>query len=69
MPKIGEAAKRLPTTYRDAHPGIRWSAMTGTRDILAHGYDSVDIHRLWLAIPDSLIPLLADLERLRAEAE
>ncbi len=36
---LGEAAKRLSDSYRDAHPSAPWKAMTGMRDRIIHGYD------------------------------
>lgn len=53
---IGEATKRLSTTFREAHPKIPWRSMAGMRDILIHAYDHVDLGEVWntatLAIPD-----------------
>ena len=53
---IGEATKRLSTTFRNAHPEIPWRSMAGMRDILIHAYDHVDLTEVWntatLAIPD-----------------
>lgn len=46
---IGEAIKRLPDEYRGAHPEIPWRLMAGFRDVLIHGYEGVDLGRVWLA--------------------
>jgi len=44
---IGEAAKNLPTPFRDAHPEVPWKAMAGMRDRLIHAYFSVDWEIVW----------------------
>ena len=44
---IGEAAKRVPEEYRAAHPSIPWQLMAGFRDVLIHGYEGVDLSRVW----------------------
>jgi uncharacterized protein with HEPN domain len=31
---IGEAAKKVPEDFREAHPDIEWRAMAGMRDRL-----------------------------------
>jgi len=53
---IGEATKRLSTTFRNTHPEIPWRSMAGMRDILIHAYDHVDLGQVWhtatLAVPD-----------------
>lgn len=36
---LGEAAKRIPSAYRAAHPKTPWRRMAGTRDTLIHEYD------------------------------
>ncbi len=70
---IGEAAKRIPDAFRAAHPSIPWQLMAGFRDVLIHGYEGVDIHRVWLtatrdlpavrAAIASILPPLDELER------
>lgn len=70
---IGEAVKRLPDEYRTQHPEIPWRLMAGFRDVLIHGYEGVDLKRVWLAatkdlptvaqILSQLLPPLDQLER------
>ncbi len=33
---LGEAAKHVPQTFRDAHPLVPWRKMAGLRDVLVH---------------------------------
>lgn len=44
---VGEATKRLSNELRAANPQIPWQAMAGLRDRLIHGYDEVDLDRVW----------------------
>ncbi|WP_273652654.1 DUF86 domain-containing protein [Cellulomonas fimi] len=39
---IGEAAKNLPASTREAHPAVPWSNVIGMRDFLAHHYHRRD---------------------------
>ena len=64
---IGEAVKRLSAEFRRSHPHIRWTPMAGMRDVLIHGYDTVDLDEVWRtvsvevpALIDKLLPLLPD---------
>ena len=34
---------------RNGHPEIPWRLMAGFRDVLIHGYDGVDLARVWVA--------------------
>jgi uncharacterized protein with HEPN domain len=61
---IGEGARRLSAERRDAHPDVPWSQIVGMRDRLAHGYDQVDLDRLWVVVDQDLPKLIADLERM-----
>lgn len=44
---LGEAVKRLPEDLRARHPEQPWRKIAGTRDYIAHGYDSVDHDVVW----------------------
>jgi uncharacterized protein with HEPN domain len=61
---IGEAASRVSTPFRDAHPEIRWRAATGMRNRLIHGYDRVDLDLLWETVTEDLPPLIAVLGKV-----
>lgn len=70
---IGEAAKRIPGEYRDAHPAIPWRSLAALRDVLIHQYEGVSLTEVWeitqqhppllrLSIA-SLLPPLEQIER------
>lgn len=44
---LGEAVKRLPDDLRSRHSQLPWDTIAGTRDYIAHGYDSVDYDVIW----------------------
>ena len=47
MEVLGEAVKRLPADLRQRHPQLPLDKIAGTRDYIAHGYDSVDYDVIW----------------------
>lgn len=58
---LGEIAKRLPESLRDANPQIDWRKLMNFRDFLAHNYDRVVLYNIWAAVED--------LPNLRAAVE
>jgi uncharacterized protein with HEPN domain len=44
---LGQAVKRLPDELRNRHSQVPWKKIAGTRDYIAHGYDSVDYDVIW----------------------
>ncbi len=44
---IGEAAKKLPSDFKDKHPDVQWKRVAGMRDRLIHGYFGVDYYLAW----------------------
>ena len=61
---MGEAAKRVPETFKQENMQIPWSLMAKLRDKLIHHYADVDLIVLWDTIHDSLPPLRAQLVAL-----
>jgi uncharacterized protein with HEPN domain len=64
---VGEAARQLPPTYRAAHPEVPWRDIIGMRNILAHGYASVEDAIIWRTVAVRIPQLLEQLERLIQE--
>jgi uncharacterized protein with HEPN domain len=70
---IGEAAKRIPDSYRQENPTIPWRNLAAFRDVLIHQYEGVSLPRVWEVIERdlpslkaaiaSLLPPLDQLER------
>jgi uncharacterized protein with HEPN domain len=54
---IGEAVKHLGPETRDAAPEIPWADIAGLRDLIAHEYFRVDIHRVLEIVKRDLPPL------------
>jgi uncharacterized protein with HEPN domain len=61
---IGEAAKRIPDTYRLANPSIPWRSLAAFRDVLIHQYEGVNPTRVWQVIEKELPRLKAAISAL-----
>jgi uncharacterized protein with HEPN domain len=61
---IGEAVKRIPDEYRDAHADVPWKLMAGFRDVLIHGYEGLDLGRVWDAASRDLPTVRAAIEAM-----
>lgn len=47
MEIIGEAAKKIPSDFKDKYGGIEWKKIAGMRDRLTHDYFGVDYYVVW----------------------
>lgn len=63
---MGEATKQLSPALRQANPDIRWRAVAGMRDVLIHGYRTVDLAEVWKAATISIPDLIPRFERILA---
>ena len=54
---IGEAVKHLTPETREAAPEIPWAGIAGLRDLIAHEYFRIDIHRVIEVVERDLPPL------------
>jgi uncharacterized protein with HEPN domain len=65
---LGEAARRISVSFKQAHPEIPWSSVIGLRNVISHEYARVDydliyhlIQRQLPALVDMLAPLIPPL--------
>ena len=56
---IGEAANRVSTSFRNAHPEIPWRQIIGQRNVLIHEYGEIKQERIWKVVREN-IPLLIE---------
>ena len=68
---VGEATKRLSSTFRSQFSQIPWRSLAAMRDKLIHDYIQVNLVIVWSTISNDVMPLLIELEkiheRLRSE--
>ncbi len=61
---VGEAARHVSQSFRDAHPDVPWTAIIGMRHKVVHDYMSVDEDVVWSTVTQELTALVAQLERI-----
>ena len=48
--QIGELSHHLTAGFVSAHPDIPWRNIIGQRNIVVHGYGSLDYEKVWLTV-------------------
>ncbi|HHN78779.1 MAG TPA: DUF86 domain-containing protein [Phycisphaerales bacterium] len=61
---LGEAANRLPESFRDAHDGVPWKDIRRFRNFVVHVYDKIDVSLMWDTAVQDLPPLREQLAKL-----
>jgi uncharacterized protein with HEPN domain len=69
MEIIGEAARRVSQTTREAHPEVPWRAIIGQRNILAHEYGRIDHLQLYRTASEDLPRLVGLLRNILPPTE
>lgn len=64
---IGEAAKRLPDTFKEKYPQIEWFRIIGFRNRIVHDYMGIDYQIVWTIIENYLNNLIAALNKIQEE--
>jgi uncharacterized protein with HEPN domain len=65
---IGEAVKNLSPETRESAPEIPWTDIAGLRDLIAHEYFRIDIHRVLEVVERDLPPLECAITELLGSA-
>jgi uncharacterized protein with HEPN domain len=63
---IGEAARLLPDSVKQANPQVPWRDISGMRNHLIHRYFKVDIDEVWRTAQSDLSPLKLTVEGILA---
>ncbi|MGJ7034631.1 HepT-like ribonuclease domain-containing protein [Anoxybacillus eryuanensis] len=64
---IGEAAKHIPDEMRQASPHIEWRKMAGMRDMMIHGYFSINYRIVWDVVQNKIPRLKQHIMQLLNE--
>ena len=67
--QIGELTKNLSEDFRNSHAEIPWKSVTGTRDIFAHHYGSIDFEQTWKTSTVNIDSLKSCLQQALSEVE
>lgn len=61
---VGEAARRVETKFRNAHPEVPWRPIMAQRNVLAHDYGEIINSKIWKVATVHVPALIAQLETL-----
>ena len=61
---LGEAAAKVPVELQLQYPELPWSKMIGMRNVLVHGYFSIDLDIVWAVVENDLHALKEALTRI-----
>jgi uncharacterized protein with HEPN domain len=64
--RLGEAASRLSSDFRAAHPEFPWAEMIGMRNRIVHSYADLDPEIIWRIATEDVEPVIAATERALA---
>lgn len=60
---IGEASTKVSESTCVRIPGVDWRGVRRMRNRLVHGYDTIDVARVWDAVQVDVPPLLAAIQQ------
>jgi len=51
---VGEAAKNLPSDFKERYADVSWRQIAGMRDVIIHEYFGVDLDLVWATVKKDL---------------
>lgn len=61
---IGEATRKVSSSFRESHPEIPWRDIAGMRDKLIHHYFGVDLDAVWLTATEDIPKFKLEVEKI-----
>lgn len=61
---IGEASKKTPVSIQKSHSEIPWKQMGDMRNLLIHGYFTIDSETIWETAKHDLPPVKIQIQKL-----
>ena len=55
--QIGELSKHLSLDFVSEYHGVPWQKIKGMRDIIGHGYGTIQMDRVWTTAVNDIKPL------------
>lgn len=65
--RIGELVKNLTAEFRKNNPQVKWKAIAGFRDIIAHKYEAVDMNEVYNTVKKDFPELKMQIEKILEE--
>lgn len=61
---IGEAANKVPASFKKKYPKVKWKSIIGARNILIHEYFGVNLDLIWQIIKKDLPILKKQIDQI-----
>ncbi len=62
---MGEATKKISDTVKSRFPEVPWRRISGLRDVVAHGYFTIDYEIIWGIITNTLPDFKDSVNQIR----
>ena len=66
---LAESTQRISDPLKANHPEVDWRNISAFRNVVVHGYLSIDLKRIWDIVESDLPDLKAKLEAIMRELE
>ena len=66
---LAESTQRISDGLKASHPEVDWRSISAFRNVIVHGYLSIDLKRIWDIVENDLRDLKAKVEAISRKLE